>query len=173
MHDSAASCQLPTPIFIFQQKIMWLNIWYIYMYLHALSTQMANLLYYNLLCMEAEFAYLYFPSQCEGWWPCLWRGRWRFMILEDPSNLGHSVILWFQIQFSKRKFSWKFAKKIWHINWKIFLNDIILCMSWMVVLLSTERKYRDSCHKNNHGLVSNNKSTSLMNLHVPSCVFNR
>lgn len=50
---------------------------------------MANLLYYNLLCMEAEFAYLYFPSQCEGWWPCLWRGRWRYVI----SNPGHSVNL--------------------------------------------------------------------------------
>lgn len=50
---------------------------------------MANLLYYNLLCMEAEFAYLYSPSQCEGWWPCLWRGRWRYVI----SNPGHSVNL--------------------------------------------------------------------------------
>ena len=28
-----------------------------------------------------------------GWWPCLWQGDWRFMILEVPSNLGHSVIL--------------------------------------------------------------------------------
>ena len=31
--------------------------------------------------------------KCGGWWPCLWQGGWRFMILEVPSNLGHSVIL--------------------------------------------------------------------------------
>jgi len=30
-----------------------------------------------------------------GWWPCLWCGSWSFMILEVPSNPGHSVILWF------------------------------------------------------------------------------
>ena len=29
-----------------------------------------------------------------GWWPCLWQGGWRFMILDVPSNPGHSVILW-------------------------------------------------------------------------------
>jgi len=29
-----------------------------------------------------------------GWWPFLWWGGWSFMILEAPSNLGHSVILW-------------------------------------------------------------------------------
>ena len=28
----------------------------------------------------------------EGWWPCLWQGGWSFMILEVPSNPGHSVI---------------------------------------------------------------------------------
>jgi len=33
--------------------------------------------------------------KCGGWWPCLWQGGWSFMILEVPSNLGHSVILWF------------------------------------------------------------------------------
>ena len=27
-----------------------------------------------------------------GWWPCLWQGGWSFMILEVPSNPGHSVI---------------------------------------------------------------------------------
>ena len=32
-----------------------------------------------------------------GWWPCLWWGSWRFMILEVPSNPGHSVILWFTV----------------------------------------------------------------------------
>ena len=29
----------------------------------------------------------------DGWWPCMWQGGWRFMILEVPSNPGHSVIL--------------------------------------------------------------------------------
>jgi len=29
-----------------------------------------------------------------GWWPCLWQRGWRFVILEVPSNLGHSVFLW-------------------------------------------------------------------------------
>ena len=32
--------------------------------------------------------------KCGGWWPCLWQGVWRFMILEVPSNPGHSVILY-------------------------------------------------------------------------------
>ena len=27
-----------------------------------------------------------------GFWPCLWRWGWRFMVLEAPSNLGHSVV---------------------------------------------------------------------------------
>jgi len=32
--------------------------------------------------------------KCGGWWPCLlWLG-WTSMILEVPSNPGHSVILW-------------------------------------------------------------------------------
>jgi len=29
-----------------------------------------------------------------GWWPCLWQAGWSFVILEVPSNLSHSVILW-------------------------------------------------------------------------------
>ena len=29
-----------------------------------------------------------------GWWPCLWHGGWNLMILEVPSNLSHSMILW-------------------------------------------------------------------------------
>jgi len=28
-----------------------------------------------------------------GWWPCLWRGGWSFMIFEVPSNPSHSMIL--------------------------------------------------------------------------------
>ena len=31
--------------------------------------------------------------KCGGWWPCMWQWGWRFMILEVPSNPGHSVIL--------------------------------------------------------------------------------
>jgi len=31
--------------------------------------------------------------RCGGWWPCLRWGGWSFMILEVPSNPGHSVIL--------------------------------------------------------------------------------
>ena len=31
--------------------------------------------------------------KCGGWWPCLWWGVWIFMILEVPSNPGHSGIL--------------------------------------------------------------------------------
>ena len=31
--------------------------------------------------------------KCGGWRPCLWQGGWSFVILEVPSNLGHSVIL--------------------------------------------------------------------------------
>ena len=27
-----------------------------------------------------------------GWWPCLWRVGWSFMILEIPSNPSHSVM---------------------------------------------------------------------------------
>jgi len=34
-----------------------------------------------------------------GWWPCLWRGGWRSMILEVPSNPGH-VILWKSTELS-------------------------------------------------------------------------
>uniref|UniRef100_A0A8C9EX82 Uncharacterized protein n=1 Tax=Pavo cristatus TaxID=9049 RepID=A0A8C9EX82_PAVCR len=30
--------------------------------------------------------------KCGGWWPCLWWGGWSFMILQVPSNPGHSVI---------------------------------------------------------------------------------
>jgi len=33
--------------------------------------------------------------KCGGWWLCMWWGCWSFMILEVPSNPGHSVILWF------------------------------------------------------------------------------
>jgi len=32
-------------------------------------------------------------AKCGGWWLCLWQRGWRFMILEVPFNLGHSVIL--------------------------------------------------------------------------------
>ena len=32
-------------------------------------------------------------SSINGWWSCLWQGDWIFMILEVPSNPGHSVIL--------------------------------------------------------------------------------
>ena len=30
-----------------------------------------------------------------GWQPLLWQGGWNLMILEVPSNLSHSMILWF------------------------------------------------------------------------------
>ena len=32
--------------------------------------------------------------KCEGWRPCLWHGGWSLMILEVPSTLGNSIILW-------------------------------------------------------------------------------
>jgi len=31
--------------------------------------------------------------KCGGWWSCLWREGWRLIILEAPSNPGHSVTL--------------------------------------------------------------------------------
>ena len=31
--------------------------------------------------------------ECGGWWPSMCHGGWRFMILEVPSNPGHSMIL--------------------------------------------------------------------------------
>ena len=31
--------------------------------------------------------------KCRGWWSYLWQWGWSFMILEVPSNPGHSVIL--------------------------------------------------------------------------------
>jgi len=30
--------------------------------------------------------------KCGGWWPCLWQGGWRFVILGVPSNLSRSMI---------------------------------------------------------------------------------
>jgi len=30
-----------------------------------------------------------------GWWPCLWQGDWNLLILGDPSNQSHSMILWY------------------------------------------------------------------------------
>ena len=42
--------------------------------------------------------------KCGGWWPYLWC-RWRFMILEVPSNLGHSVIQCVILSQKKRLFS--------------------------------------------------------------------
>ena len=32
-------------------------------------------------------------TRSEGWWLCLQQGDWNLMILEVPSNPGHSVIL--------------------------------------------------------------------------------
>ena len=28
-----------------------------------------------------------------GWWPCLWQGGWKLMVLADPSNPGCSLVL--------------------------------------------------------------------------------
>ena len=48
--------------------------------------------------------------RCGGCRPCLWQGDWSLMILEVPSNLSHSMILWFcdsmSIQMSISELSW-------------------------------------------------------------------
>ena len=41
------------------------------------------------------------------WWPCLWQRGWRFMILEVPSNQGHSVVLWFCDSFLTKHECWR------------------------------------------------------------------
>ena len=32
--------------------------------------------------------------KCGGWWPSLWQGSWRLVILEVPSNQSRSMTLW-------------------------------------------------------------------------------
>ena len=44
------------------------------------------------MCLHLKPWTAWSSIKCGGWWPCLWWGNWRFMILEVPSNPGHSVI---------------------------------------------------------------------------------
>ena len=54
--------------------------------------------------------------KCGGWWPCLWREGWRFMILEVPSNPGHSVILWYMCSREAKTQLW--GRKLWD-RWRM------------------------------------------------------
>ena len=57
----------------------------------------------------------WFSTECGGWWPCLWQGGWSFMILEVPSNTGHSEILWcYEIPPNTKKSVWnKQPCRVW------------------------------------------------------------
>ena len=45
--------------------------------------------------------------KCGGWWPCLRCWGWRFIVLEVPSNPGHSAIVLTgqQMQYHQRALS--------------------------------------------------------------------
>jgi len=45
-------------------------------------------------------------TRCGGWWPCMWKGGWSYMILGVPSNPSHPMILLLQAAQCPSKREW-------------------------------------------------------------------
>jgi len=69
-----------------------------------------------------------------GWWPCLWQGGLSLMILEVPSNLGHSVILWNAVCKAKNRYINFFLKTLYTLQSLYFPLCNIFCLRKKVTM---------------------------------------
>ena len=73
---------------------------------------------------------------CGDWWPCLWWGGWSFVILEVPSNPGHSVVLWYCCIFVKTTSSQSSPLVIFSLYTCLMMPNVAeVCKNFTAVIL--------------------------------------